>query len=99
MDRHHRTVLTGDQIAERGPDVLALALFRGGEAHVFQLRAKRQHPRAVVPDHDVVLVEALEELFRMAELCLVRAVQTDDDTVQIGDLGQLGQNAGHRLCL
>jgi len=52
---------------------------------------------AVVPDHNIGSVQAFKKTLGVAELCLVGAVQTDDEAVQIGDLGQLIQNGGHRF--
>ena len=47
----------------------------------------------------MVLVEVFEEFLGMAELRLVSRVQTDDDAVQVFDLGQLRQDVRHRIAL
>ena len=97
MDGHHRAVRAADQIAQRRPDILALALLCRCQPHLFQPRAQLKHPGAVVPDHDVVLPKPGKELFRVTVLRLIRAVEADDDAVQIGNLAQLREDIRHRV--
>ena len=97
VDGHDRAVLAGNQIAHRGPDVLAFARLCWCQTHRVQFRPKCQHTRTVVPDHDVVLVQPFEKRLGVAELRLIGAIKADDNPVQVFDLGQLRQNAGHRI--
>ena len=85
MDGHDGAVLTADQVANRGPDIFPFALLGRGEAHTCQTLAELKHPRAVVPDHDVVLVQPLKELPRVAKVFFVCSVESDNHAMEIGD--------------
>lgn len=85
MDRHDVTVTTRQHVTDGRPDVLAFALLRRRKSHGLEALFKGQHPGAVIPDNDVVLLETLEECAGMAELLCVRPVEADDDPMEVGD--------------
>ena len=89
MDGHHGTVTTSHEIAQTAPDVLAFARFNRGKAHFLQPRTNRHLPRAVVPDHDMLLRQAREIGYCVAVFLLCRTIQPDDDPVQVRHLRQL----------
>ena len=99
VDRHHRAVGAGNQIAHAAPDILSLARLLRGEPQRLEPAHDLQHARAVVPDHRGLLRQHGKELPRMAVLRLVGAIESDDDAMQVSDLLQLLQDVGQGIPL
>ena len=97
MNCHDRAIFAANQIPQRRPNVLAFTLLCRGKAQRVQTRLKRFHTGTIVPDHNVVLVQSFEEFLGMPKLFLGRAIKANNDAVEIGDFGQLGQDVWHRV--
>ena len=96
MNRHHRAVFAGNEIPDRSPNVLALTGLGRCQTHLDKLGPERKHSWAVVPNDDMVLVEAFEKVLGVAVLRFIRTIQPDDDAVNVGNLRKFIQNLGHR---
>ena len=102
------------RVAQAEPDVPAFSLLGRGKPLLFQFLVQRAQPRAVVPENLVILREGGEKFQRVAVLILGRAIETDDDVVEVFhafefvddlwqrvglDFGvQRGENEPHRPC-
>ncbi len=99
MQRDNRSVSAGHHIAHAEPNIPSLAQFAGIDIQPVHPRVDVLQPGTVVPDHDVVLWQAVEELARMAVLFLVGAVQPYDDAVKVWNLREFIEDLWQGLAL
>ncbi len=89
----HAGAIAGEDVAEAGPDIAALAGRAGAKLGGLEFLEHLLHARAFVPEKHRLLRKLREKAARLFPATKIGAVDADDDLVEIGDLLQFTSDA------